>query len=128
VITERNPRSRRSLPSCAGVVALLVFAAAGAAQAGDKPAAKPFAVIAGTVWTAEHRAAAGVRVRVRRADEKKFRGEGISDARGEFAFRVPAEAADYVVVAEPGGRRRAVEKAVHIDFDERADIGLHLTE
>jgi hypothetical protein len=110
--------------ACGAALLLCAVAAVGA----DRPSGKAYALIAGTVWTADNHAAAGIEVRLRRAGEKKVRGETRSDARGEFAFRVPAEPADYVVTAEPGGQRHPVEKTVRVEFDERTDIGLHLTE
>lgn len=39
----------------------------------------------------------GVEVRIRRADEKKFRWDGITNSRGEFAVRVP-DGYDYSVL------------------------------
>jgi hypothetical protein len=46
-----------------------------------------------------------VRVKIRRADQKQAHWELYSDHQGEFAQRVPAGAADYLVWAEPEGRR-----------------------
>jgi hypothetical protein len=121
--TRSSGRCRRSLHL---IIALLVLA--GVAAAGDKKSQdKPFALIAGTVWGADNRPAARVKVRIRRAEEQKFLWERVSDSRGEFAVRVPAAPADYVVVADLGGKRSA-ETKVHIEFDERTEIGLHLTE
>lgn len=95
---------------------------------------KPYALIFGTVWGPDDRPVYGVKVRVRRATEKKPKWELYSDHNGEFAARVPAGNADYVVWADPKGfksssgkqLRPGTEVTVHIDNDERADIGLHL--
>jgi hypothetical protein len=73
-------------------------------------------------------------VKIRRADDKKPRWELISDHNGEFAQRVPAGKADYLVWADLKGHKSSdnkqlgvgTEVTVHIEFDERADIGLHL--
>ncbi len=87
-----------------------------------------------TVWGPDNRPLYGVKVKVRFADQKKAKWEGLSDHRGEFALRVPAGKADYVAWAEvkgyklPDGKHLQAggEVTVHIDNDERADIGLHL--
>jgi hypothetical protein len=90
---------------------------------------KPYVLIFGTVWTPDQRPASGIRVRIQKAGDKKPRWELISDSQGEFAQRVPAGTADYVVWAELKGHKgRAAETKVHVESDERVDIGLHLTE
>jgi hypothetical protein len=121
-------------------IASLAFAfgtsAAVAAAPGDKKdndkkpdVRKEYALIFGTVWNAQQRPVYGVRVKIRRADEKKAKWELTSNHSGEFAQRVPAGTADYVVWAElPKHKGPAAETKVHIDNDERTDIGLHLTE
>lgn len=98
--------------------------------------AKPLrhAVILGTVWGPDDRAVPGVEVKVRRANEKKARWDVFSSRRGEFEVAVPAGKADYVVWAVikhyklPSGKhlQSSQEVTVHVDNDERADIGLHL--
>jgi hypothetical protein len=95
---------------------------------------KPYALIFGTVWGPDDRPVYGVHVKIRRADQKRAKWELYSDHRGEFALRLPAGRADYVVWADLKGfkslegkqLRPGDEVAVHIDGDERADIGLHL--
>jgi hypothetical protein len=90
---------------------------------------KPYALIFGTVWAPDQRPAPDIHVRIQRIGEKKPRWELVSDARGEFAQRVPAGTADYAVWAEIKGRKEhAAEIKVHIQADERVDIGLHLAE
>jgi len=96
---------------------------------------KPYALIFGTVWGPDNRPVYGVKIKIRRENEKKARWELSSDRRGEFAVRVPAGKQDYVVWAELKGVTSAAGKPlyaeevkVHIDNDERADIGVHLTE
>lgn len=95
---------------------------------------KPYALIFGTVWGPDDRPVYGVKVSVRRAREKKFRWELNSDHHGEFAVRIPAGREDYVVCADPKGAKLLTGKQlnpveevrVHIENDERSDIGLHL--
>jgi hypothetical protein len=114
------------------VVALLLpFVAAG----GKRPQERPYALIFGTVWGPDGHGLYGVKVKIRRAGEKKSRWELHSDHAGEFAQRVPAGKADYVVWADVKDYKLASGKhlqpgpdaTVHIDNDERSDVGLHLT-
>ncbi len=99
------------------------------ATAGEKKKPADYALIFGTVWSADNRPYAGAKVSIRRSDEKKARWLLYSDRRGEFAQRVPVGKADYVVWAEvPKKKGHAAETTVHIEDNERADIGLHLKE
>ncbi len=72
----------------------------------------------------------GVKVKIRRANEKKAKWELYSDHHGEFAQRVPAGEADYIVWADVKTAKGSSppEVKVHVINDERQDIGLHLTE
>jgi hypothetical protein len=99
-----------------------------------KKSENPYALIFGTVWSPDNHPLYGVRVRIRRADDKNPRWELYSDRNGEFAQRIPAGKADYLVWADLKGYkynsnkelRVGTEVTVHIEYDERADIGLHL--
>lgn len=94
-----------------------------------------YALIFGTVWDPDNHAAYGVKVKIRRVPHKKPSWELYSDHAGEFAQRVPAGKADYVVWADLKGVKTAdghplhlaEEVPVHVEYDERVDIGLHLT-
>ena len=95
-----------------------------------KSADKDYALIFGTVWGPDSHPLPGVPIRIRRASEKKFRWDQISNHTGEFAQRVPVGKQDYVVQADiktPKGVPKP-EANVHIDDNERQDVGLHLTE
>jgi hypothetical protein len=108
---------------------VFIMLLAAGAFAGEKKQ-PDYALIFGTVFDAQQRPAAGVRIQIRRADKKKAKWELISDRRGEFAQRVSIGPADYVVRPELKDKQ-AAEKAevkVHIEKDERRDIALHLTE
>jgi hypothetical protein len=140
-----NPRHApvlQKVSSCVSRFRLLVLALAllglpalrpGPAFAQMDPR-KPYALIFGTVWGPDDRPVYGVHVKIRRADQKRAKWELYSDHRGEFAQRLPAGKADYVVWADLKGfkllegkqLKPGDEVAVHIDGDERADIGLHL--
>jgi len=88
------------------------------------------------VWGPDDRPIYGVTVKIRRATDKpkKVRWELYSDHHGEFAQRVPAGEADYILSADlknvktADGQplRLAQEVTVHIYNDEREDTGLHL--
>ena len=95
---------------------------------------KPYALIFGTVWGPDNHPLYGVKVRIRRADQKKAHWELYSDHNGEFAQRVPPGPADYVVWADLKSYKSRIAKQlhqegeikVHIQSDEREDTGLHL--
>ena len=95
---------------------------------------QPYALIFGTVWGPDDRPVYGMKIKIRRADEKKARWELSSNHSGEFAQRVPAGKADYVITADlkgfelPNGQRfqSGGEVQVHVEHDERVDTGLHL--
>ena len=101
----------------------------------DKPK-KKYAVIIGTVWGPDDRPVYGVKVKIRRAQDKKPKWELYSDHSGEFAQRVPPGRADYVLSADPAGvkssdgkaLRPAPEVTIHVEYDERVDTGLHLSK
>jgi hypothetical protein len=112
------------------------------AVASASPASKnlkptdPYALIFGTVWGPDDRPVFGITVKIRRVPDKKPKWEVYSDHSGEFAQRVPAGQADYVVSADLKGVKMtdgsqlhlAEEVPVHVEYDERVDIGLHLTK
>ena len=91
-------------------------------------------MIFGTVWDPDRHPLYGIKVKIRRADEKKARWELYSNHTGEFAQRVPAGKAEYIVWADVKGYKLesgkhlkpGAEVTVHIENDERSDIGLHL--
>jgi hypothetical protein len=93
-----------------------------------------YALIFGTVWGPDDHPLYGVKVRIRRGDQKKPHWELYSDHNGEFAQRVPVGPNDYYVWADLKGYKSLTGKELHqnsevkmhIDKDERQDIGLHL--
>jgi hypothetical protein len=99
----------------------------------EKPL-QPYALIFGTVWDPDGHPLYGVKVKIRRADEPKSHWELYSNHTGEFAQRVPVGRSDYIVWADLKGYKLASGKklkpspevTVHIQNDERSDIGLHL--
>ncbi len=105
------------------------------AQKQPKPG-QPYALIFGTVWSPDDRPVYGVKVKIRRVQDKKAKWELLSDHQGEFAQRLPAGKADYVVWADLKDFKTAdgtilyagQDVTVHVAGDERVDIGLHLTK
>ena len=94
----------------------------------------PYALIIGTVWGPEDHPVYGVKVKIRKVSDKKSKWEVYSNHTGEFAQRVPAGKGDYMVGADLHGVSEnghvlhlAQEVPVHVEYDERVDIGLHLT-
>jgi hypothetical protein len=109
------------------VVGLFAVAGVFAADRGPKP--PPYALIIGTVWHANGQPAPGVAVKIRHVSDKNRHWELISNSQGEFAQRVPAGSADYIVAAKPKGRKKMpTETTVHIRNDERQDVSLRLLE
>ncbi len=112
------------------------FTSRQALLAASNPKGKPYALIAGTVWGPDDRPVYGIPVKIRRAKDKKPKWEVYSDHMGEFAQRVPAGEADYILSADlskvktaDGQPVRLVQEVtVHIYNDEREDTGLHLTK
>jgi hypothetical protein len=112
---------------------LLPVANASPATKNLKPT-DPYALIFGTVWGPDDHPVYGITVKIRRVPDKKPKWELYSDHAGEFAQRVPAGTADYVVSANLKGVKTtygyplhlAEEVPVHVEYDERVDIGLHL--
>ena len=106
-----------------------------AASARERSQEKPYALIFGTVWDPDGHPIYGIKVKIRRTDGKKGHWEVFSNHSGEFAQRVPAGKADYAVTADvkdiklPSGKRLqpGQEVTVHIENDERADVGVHLS-
>ena len=78
-------------------------------------------LIFATVFNERGFALYGVRTRLRRADEKKFRWEATSDHQGELAFRVP-QGAQYEMIVEARGFKTETRK-----IDAMQDLRAELT-
>jgi hypothetical protein len=122
-----------------GIAALFllpVLSSQGGLLTAQKSRGKPYALIAGTVWGPDDHPVYGVTVKIRKGTDKvkKVRWELYSDHMGEFAQRVPAGEADYILSADLKGFKTADGKSlhlvqevtVHVYNDERQDVGLHL--
>lgn len=128
------PRAARRLLLIALLLRAGTAIAVRPAPAAEKKSEKPYALVFGTVWSPQNHPLYGVKVEIRRAGDKKPHWELYSDHNGEFAQRVPAGRADYLVRAnlrgykysKNNGLRQGTEVTVHIENDERTDVGLHL--
>ena len=88
----------------------------------------PYALLFGTVYDTNGHPAHGIKIKIRRLDQKKARWELMSDHQGEFAQRVPAGKADYIITADikTAKGQPKPELTVHVDNDERKDFVLRL--
>lgn len=118
-------------------IGLSVTGTAFAVPRDKKAEAKHDGLIFGTVWDPNGRPVYGVRVKIRRASDKKARWEVYSNHLGEFEQLVPAGA--YVVWADVKRPKKAKkgdqgnywsppQVTVQVENDLRVDIGLHLRE
>jgi hypothetical protein len=110
------------------------------ALADKKKPESSYGLIFGTAYGPDDRPLYGVKITIRPEGKKHPAWELVSDHRGEFAQRVPAGPSDYLVTGEaeyaPAGadgkpqmskkKKLKGQTRVHIDGQERLDIGLHL--
>ena len=94
------------------VLFLACFVAPVNARSSDREKPQPYAVIFGTVWDPDGHPLYAVKVKIRRANEKKPRWELYSNHTGEFAQRLPAGKADYIVSADVKGLQAALGQTV----------------
>jgi hypothetical protein len=81
-------------------------------------------VVFTTVFTDQGFGLFGARVRLRRAEEKKFRWEATADHQGELAFRVP-EGTQYEMTVEARGFRAETRK-IDATQGSRADLTIRM--
>lgn len=120
-----NPRAI-ALPLA---IALMLLAIPLAGHDDSKPHLHdPYALLFGTLFSPDGHPVYGVRITIRRSDQKKPKWELWSDHQGEFAQRVPAGKADYIITADVKTLKGQPKPAltVHIDNEERKDFVLHL--
>lgn len=136
---------RRTAIALAVVVLLAVVPCWVSADDQQKPAnkkEKTYALIFGTAYGPDDRPLYGVKITIHPQGKKRPSWDLVSDHRGEFAQRVPPGPAEYLVTGRadyaPAGddgkpqlsrkKRLRGETKVHVEHDERLDIGVHLTE
>ena len=131
---KRKRRTKRKTGLDLLAVSVTVFLLLGAASpAGGKKtkAIAPAALIAGTVFRDSGLTLPGAGISLEAApaagSKSRFRKmSAVSDARGEFAFRVPAERADYLLTASAQSFE-TVKKPVSVQGEERIDLSIVLS-
>ncbi len=100
-----------------------------AACRADSQTSRSYALIAGTVFRDNGRSLPGAEVSLEPAGEPAARKRktlrAISDSRGEFAFRVPPEPAEYRLTAAAAGFQPE-QKQVRIEGEQRIDVFFRL--
>jgi hypothetical protein len=132
----RNSKKKRTRTGSKVFLTLLVgfavLAVSAPAKGKDKgsEAPAPYAVIAGTTFRPPGFALAGARVRIS-PDTAQSGGtrlkpsEAVTSHRGEFAFRVPAVPAKWLVRVECSGYQTQT-RTVSVDAEQRLDLSFLL--
>lgn len=107
------------------LLALLAGAALLAAAAAKKKQPEPHALLLGTTFTAEGLSLAGIPVAITRKGDKKPKWRTTSDARGEFAVRLPAGHAVYEVATESKEHENQTQE-VEVQGEESVSIVFRL--
>lgn len=124
-------RTRRTGASACIAIAACLLTAGLAAGADKKQQSEAFGVVAGTVFEETGRSlpradvtlepAGGPAKELRKVKKIRY----TTDARGEFAIRVPAVKQDYVLTVSASGFETQ-QKPVTISGDERVDVFIRL--
>ena len=114
----------------AGVSLSLLFTAAWGAADKSKRAAEAYGLVAGTVFQESGLVLRGAEITVRPDPEGKpsvklKTATSFSDARGEFAVRVPALPMRYIVSVRAAGFQKQ-EKTAELHGEERIDLFFRL--
>jgi hypothetical protein len=127
----RKKRTRRTGASLLAAFGICLLAGAAALAGTDKKSHQPFGLVAGTVFTEAGRALPGAEVVLQPAATnakdaaKSKKSKYMTDARGEFAIRVPAAKQEYLLkFSAPGFEPQ--EKAVTISGEDRVDVFVRL--
>ncbi len=129
--TLRKMRKRRIGSRLAALVlaAGVLFLGAPLVGGKDKKKAAEYALVAGTVFRANGLSLPGAEVSIEAAGASsgfKFKKQhALSDARGEFAFRVPPVAMKYTVSAKAAGYQEQAKEAEVAGYD-RVDVFFRL--
>ena len=97
-----------ALVSALGAISAPALRAGAQTSSSSNSHAHDFVIFA-TVFTSQGFTLPGARMRVRRADEKKFRWEAMSDRRGELGIRVK-QGAEYELTIEARGFKSQMRK------------------
>ncbi len=130
--TKRKTREKTTNGSrLAGLVLALVLMLVYPAAAEKKPkkqndASQPYALITGTVYRPPGFAMAGAEVEIiPEAESKVKKTKLISDARGEFALRVPPVPSKYTVDVKRNGYQ-SQQQTVSIEGEQRKELTFQL--
>ena len=122
--TRTKATKRRALGSAA--VLLLAAVIAFSQPAFSQPANGGYAVVAGTVFNDRGFVIRGATVSLTPQGTSKLKKQqAVTDARGEFAFRLSSVQANWVVRVSIKGFM-AAEKTVEVTGEERKDVTLEL--
>ena len=122
---RRTKRTKTGSSVVGSKLAVLLVCGLLSSAAGKKP--EPYAIVAGTVFREDGFSLPGATVTLFLKDAAKGKKlEAGSDARGEFAFRVPVGTAAYIVRAARKGFRPA-EKEASVSGEGRVDVTLVLS-
>lgn len=121
----RMPGRRLLLAFLIGWLAGTAFAAGRDDPKKEKQAVRPYALIFGNVFDPAGRLFTGAEVEIRREGERKARWETRSDSRGEFAVRLPAGPARYIITLRAKGFAEEV-RTVAVENEERIDLSFRL--
>jgi hypothetical protein len=120
------PRTTRRRKRTGSRLLLAVCLCAAICLGAGKKKTEPGAVVAGTVFRDPGFSLPGATVTlIPKTDSKAKKQQAVSDARGEFAFRVPATPADYIVKASLKGFHPQVKEAT-VGAEGRTDVTLTL--
>jgi hypothetical protein len=106
-------------------VLLLAVSPCPSAWPAEKNKDDSHALLMGSVFTADGLSLPGIKVSVKRKDDKKPRWRAVSDRRGEFALRLPAGTETYEVTAGSKGFESQT-KTVEFRGSERVDVFFRL--
>lgn len=121
----RTRRTKTGSNVVGSKLAVLLVCGLFSSAAGKNP--EPYAIVAGTVFRQDGFLLPGASVTLLPKDVSKGKKlEAVSDARGEFAFRVPARVAAYVVKAVRKGFQPA-EKDASVSGEGRVEVTLILS-
>jgi hypothetical protein len=116
--TIRTTTSNRLVSSA--ILAVILLVQLSGIAAAQKPG-QPYALLVGTVFFEESgRLVRGAQVEVRQKAGKKH-WESSTNVTGEFAIRVPAGKATYIIEVKFDGRQKSI-KEVEVADDERVDL------
>lgn len=122
----RTTTKSESIPHRRAVLLAAVLTLASSAAMAVQRAEAPYVVIGGTVFDQRGFSLRGATLTaVLKGDPKAKKLQTVSDARGEFAFRVPAQSATWILRAAMKGFQ-AAENEASVDGKARTDVTFQL--